>query len=405
MKFIENKEELGLLYNFKKIQKEYDKLEIPSHYFRPPFNEIENHKYFIELSERRTGKTTNWLLLGMVMNKLYDTRIIYVRQTLDMIAPKYANEIFNVITSWNDGEYIKKLTNNLYNSIKYNRRQFYYCHVDGEGKVTSIADKPFMHVVSIDNGQNLKSTFNVPTGDLILFDEFISRRYRPNEAVEFFDLCSTIIRGRLSPIIVMLANTINLNNEYFYELEIANKIKDMGYGDKRTVVTERGTRLFVEIIKIMDTVEQDKRRIHANKFFGFKNPQLTSIVGGDEVWAFEHVPHIIKYAKDGHEIEKHKIPHTPIYIRHYGELLRLWFIETEELGTFIEVTRATYMSEQSLHYIFVDDREEYLKYNEFKSLGRGTKLFKTIAKYVTLGKIYFQNNEIGNIFMKYLEEC
>lgn len=405
MKFIENKEEYGLLYDYAKIEKAYNKLEIPRQYFRPPFNELSKNKYFIELSERRTGKTTNWLLLGMVMNKLYDTKIVYVRQTIDMIAPKYANEIFAVIKSYNNGEYIKKLTDNRYNSIKYNRRKFYYCTTNDSGDVVDVCSEPFMHVVSIDNGMNLKSTFNVPTGDLILFDEFISKRYRPNEAIEFFDLCSTIIRGRLSPIIVMLANTINLNNEYFYELEIAREVKDLGYGDSKNVITERGTRLFVEIIRLVENEEVDKRRIHASKFFGFKNPQLTSIVGGSEVWAYEHVPHIVKYTDSGEKIEKHYVPHPPIYIRHYGEMLRLKFVDTDELGRFIEVTRAKYINENVRNYIFVDDRQDVLKHNEFKSLGKGTKIFKTISNYVTLGKIYFQNNEIGNIFYKYIEQC
>lgn len=341
----------------------------------------------------------------MVMNKIYDTRIIYVRQTSDMIAPKFSMEIFKIILDWNNGEYIRKLTNNRFNSIVYNTRKYYYAYVNDNGDVEKINNEPFMHAVSIDEGINMKSTFNVPKGDMILFDEFVSPRYRDNEAIKFFDLCSTIIRGRLSPFIVMLANTINLNNEYFYELEIANQIKDLGYGDKRSVTTEKGTRIFVEIIAITDEKEQDERRKHANMFFGFGNPMLTSIVGGEEVWAWEHVPHIPKYKEDGTKFDKTYLDIAPLYIRHYDTLLLIRFVSCDELGEFIEVTRAKYVNKNKKHYIFVDDKEEQLQHNEFKSLARGTKIFNIIAKFVTLGKIYFQNNEIGSIFYKYLEEC
>lgn len=405
MKYIDNKEENGLVYDFRKIEREYNKLKIPSKYFRPQFSQLPKHKYFVGLSERRTGKTTNWLLLGMVMNKLYDTRIIYVRQTSDMIAPKFSMEIFKIILDWKNGEYIRLLTNGKYNSIIYDTRKYYYACIDSNGVVERRHFEPFMHAVSIDEGINMKSTFNVPKGDMILFDEFVSPRYRDNEAIKFFDLCSTIIRGRLSPFIVMLANTINLNNEYFYELEIANTIKDMGYGDKMSITTDKGTRIFVEIIAITDIKEQDERRKHANLFFGFNNPMLTSIVGGEEVWAWEHVPHIPKLKEDGTRYDKYYLDVPPLYIRHYDTLLLIKFVTCEELGEFIEVTRAKYINKNKKHYIFVDDKEEELKHNEFKSLARGTHIFNVIAKFVTLGKIYFQNNEIGSIFYKYLEEC
>lgn len=400
-RYINGREELGIAYNWNLIEKEYLKLGIPSQYFKPPFSELHAHKYFINLSERRTGKTTNWLLLGMIMNKLYDTRIIYVRQTRDMIAPKYSNEIFNVITEWNNGEYIKRITGDVYNSIKYDTRKYYYCRRNEDGEIVSRAELPFMHCVSIDDGMDLKSTFNVPTGDLVLFDEFIGKRYAYNEAIQFFDLCSTIIRGRLSPIIVMLANTINLHSEYFYELDIAREVKNLSYGDRKSITTDRGTKILVEVIKIKDSKEVEERRRHNSLFFGFKNPKLTSITGGEEIWAYEQVPHITKYDKDGEKLDKIEVNYKGYYIKAYDELIKLTFMYNEKLGKFLEVTRATRVKSNST--IFVQRSQELLYNNEYKNLKVGSRIYSTIMRYVAHGKIYFQNNEIGNIFYDYLE--
>lgn len=370
--FINNKEEYGLLYNYALIEKEYNKLKVPNKYYRPPFSQLNHHKYFIGLSERRTGKTTNWLLMGMVMNKLYDTKIIYVRQNRDMITPKFSMEIFAVIEQYNEGEYIRKLTDGRYNSIKYDTRRYYYCEKDKEtGDILSMSPTPFMFVVSVDDGMNMKSTMNVPTGDLIIFDEFIGKRYAHNEAIQFFDLCSTIIRGRLSPIIVMVANTIDLHSQYFYELEIKNKIQHMKYGSKESITTDLGTKIFVELIKIKENKEIEDRRIHNSFFFGFKNPKLTSITGGEDIWAYERVPHIPKYDREGNLIEKDEIDTIPIYIKINDELIKLTFYQSELLGVTLEVTKATYIKNStSGTIILVDNRQELLYNQEYKALAK-----------------------------------
>lgn len=406
MKFIENKEENGMLYNEYLVQKEYDKLKIPTKYYRPPFAELSHHKYFIGLSERATGKTTNWLLYGMCKYKIYGAKIIYVRQTRDMIAPKFSMEVFNVILEYNNGEYIRKLTDGKYNSIRYDKRRYYYCLRDSEtNEVIEQSEDCFMHCVSIDDAMLMKSTFNVPRGDVILFDEFIGKHYAFNEAIQFFDLCSTIIRKRLSPIIVMVANTINLHSEYFYELEIKNKIKDMTYGDKKSIKTDLGTSIFIEIIKIQESEEYRKRREHNAMFFGFKSPKLTSITGGGDVWAYEHVPHICKYDKDGNRVNKSVIDIPKIYLKNGDDILLITLMYSDLLGHFMEVTKTTYTDKDKDRTIYlVDNRQDILYNNEYKSLSYGSKLYKLIEKYNTLGKIYFQNNEIGSIFYDYIDK-
>ena len=75
MKYINDNPEFGIQYDWKKIRKEFDKLQIPADVYDPTTAPLEKAKYFVETSERNIGKTTNWLLLGMVMNSMYGTII------------------------------------------------------------------------------------------------------------------------------------------------------------------------------------------------------------------------------------------------------------------------------------------------------------------------------------------
>ena len=83
--FIDGKEERGLLYDLRAIKKVYDSLGIPKEFFQLPWSALSNDKIIIELSERSTGKTTNWILFGLCMNKLYGTVIQYIRATENML--------------------------------------------------------------------------------------------------------------------------------------------------------------------------------------------------------------------------------------------------------------------------------------------------------------------------------
>ena len=68
--FIDGKQSNGLKYEFSLIRKEFKKLKIPGDFYNPSKCPFEKCKWFVNLSDRSTGKTTTWLLFGMVMNKL-----------------------------------------------------------------------------------------------------------------------------------------------------------------------------------------------------------------------------------------------------------------------------------------------------------------------------------------------
>ena len=213
-KYIDNKEEYGIDIDWKMIFSEYKKLHPPKEVYDPTTVPIGSAKYFQLLSERSSGKTTNWLIIGILLYKHYGIITQYIRQVEDMIKPSVAGEIFKVIINYGDGKYIRWITDGKYNSIYIHWKKAYLCKVDDDGKIIEQDNNHFLQFLSIDNSYNYKSGYNAPTGDLILFDEFIGKSYRPNEYVDFMDLLSTIIRKRKSPIVVMLSNGINLHSTY-----------------------------------------------------------------------------------------------------------------------------------------------------------------------------------------------
>lgn len=390
-KYIKNKPELGIEYDWNLIRKEYNKLGVPAGYYEIPWEAIQQgHKYIISLSERSTGKTTNLgLLVGLIMNKLYGTVICYVRATEDEVSPSHATKLTEVIRTYNDGEYIKKLTNGEYNSIYYRWRQFYYCHIDENGEMDKKANDPIIQVLSVSKSNDYKSTLNLPLGDWVVFDEFIGKFYRPDECLHFLDLLKTIIRDRHSPVVCMLANTINVNSQYFEELEISREVKRLNKGDKKSITTDRGTKIYVEIINIIRT--DNSHSLLNQLFYGFKNPKLASITGSD-VWAFECVPHILHNATNS---VKHI---NNLYLENGLELLKIELWTNNEQGTHLEIHRATKTYDDSI----ILTMGELKTTNYYWGLGDGI-FYNIITKLIDNRRVYFSSNEVGSIFKDYLE--
>lgn len=387
VKYINNKQELGIDYDWNLIKKEFNKLNIPSWVYNPTDVPLTKHKYFINMSERSAGKTTNWLLLGMVMYKLYGTVIQYVRQRADMIAPKNM-DIFNTILQY---KYIEKLTDGEYNCIHYSSRRYYLCHIDEHGNIDKIAQSYFMYCCSIDKGQDLKSSYNAPLGDIIIYDEFISKYYYPNEFVDFCDLVKTIIRDRQSPIIVMLANTIDRHSQYFNELEIYDDVQELRQGESKSIITDRGTHIYIELLGIKQE-RKNKLSIVNKLFFGFKNPQLSSITGED--WAIKNYQHIPNDEKQIHTISRN------IYIYHNSKLIRLDIVTHEELGVCMYVHWATRTYDDSIILTCCDrtDNRYIFKF------GTGS-LNQFINKMLKEKRIYFATNDVGSFFDNYVKYC
>lgn len=389
MKYIENDINNGIEYEWKLLRKDFKTLKIPKDVYDTSKNPFETSYIFVDVSERSVGKTTNWLLLGMLMYVRYGTIIQYIRQNELMITPKYMKDLMKTVREFN---YIEKITKGKYNDCVYKARRWTFVHVDEKGEIDLMDKSHFMMCLSIDKSEIYKSSYNAPTGDLVIFDEFTSKHYSGDEFVYFLDLVKTIQRERRSLKIVMLSNTLDVHNQYFHELEIFGTISKMNVGDKRDVITDGGTSIHINFIE-PNLQLKEKKSISNMLYYGFKNPKLNAITGLNGTWALKNCQRIPKN-KTYKSVDRH------IYISHNNLLMNLEIVDIDEIGIAMYVHYATFTYDDSiiltLDFIY-DDKHKY-------KLG-GKKLQKMILNMLEKSKIYYASNDVNSLFENYLKLC
>lgn len=371
--------------NFNKIIKEYQKLKCPPEVYNPcklPFN---NDKYFVICSERSIGKTTNILLFGMVAHELFGTQIQYIRQTEVMLEPKNMRQLFDTILQFN---YVKKITKGKWSSVLYYARGWYYCNRDESGKVTDQDERPFMFCLAINRNMVYKSTYNAPTGDIIIFDEFISKFYPQDEFIEFCDLVKTIIRERTTPIIFMLGNTLDRYHAYFSEMELLNIATSMPIGEHTETITHSGTPIYIEFA----TREKTEAKKTLNKiFFGFRNKKLGAITGAD--WSITPMQHIDK--TDTPELLTRNLYIT---IETYYINLELVYSDLYGYHVLAHFAKQTYPDS---HIYSLDHMLDY-RYRYKFGIDKLDKLIWTLYE---RKKFYYASNAVGALVEKYVSRC
>lgn len=387
IKYIDNNKEHGIKYDFNLIRKELAKLKCPDTVYNPfKSHVIKSGKWYLDLSERSTGKSTNWILLGMVMYKLYGTQTIYIRESVDMIRPAHSRQLFRTILEW---DYVSKVTDGAYNSVKYNSRSWYFYNTEKD----EASDDAFMVALSLDENSLNKSSFNAPRGDLIIFDEFISRHNYANQFVDFCDTLKTVIRERDSALIVMLANTIDRHSFWFKELGIYEQIQKMEIDSAKEYTNNGGTLISIALMGKSANMMPEHRKEHNRKFFGFLNPKLNAITGGD--WAMRIYPHPPKALEDDKPV---KISFNR-YIRHNNYLLQLELYKSGELGLYVVCHKANQTYDDSIIYTLDDIAAKNERYRW------GTnKLDKKLLELLKANKWYYATNLEGGLMDNYITE-
>ena len=384
LKYINNNPRYGIDYDWNLIKREFKKLKIPKEVYNPyMFHEVVSGKYIMDISERDTGKSTNWLLLAMVINKLYGSEIVYMRERVDMITPKNSAEIFKTILAY---DYVSQLTDGKYNRIRYASRRWYYWN-DETGEE---AIEPFMMGWGLDDSIDRKSSVQLPDSDLILFDEFISPYNYRDEFVDFEDAIKSIIRERDSPLIVLLANTINIQSQWFKEFEIYDQIKDMEPGQHKICVSSGGTIVDVGMVGHTTETMTEHRREHNARFFGFNNPKLNAIRGGG--WAMRVYQHPYKDTGIREVIQNR-------YIRHNGYLLRLSVMYSNEHGYYVIVHQAYDYRNDAIIYCI----DEQMEHKRFKYRWGTGQVDRKLWDLYTQNKWCYVSNTEGTLIDDYIK--
>lgn len=372
--------------NFKAVIKKYRSLKCPIGYFNPcglPYNV---DKYFIICTERSTGKTTNVLLFAMCAQWLFGNQIAYVREYSDMIERRNLKQLFATIKDYG---YIELITEGHYTDLVYQSHGWYYCNYDEEGKVADRSTDPFMLCLSVDQSDLYKSTLNMPTCSFIIFDEFISRgRMRQDSFIDWCDICKTIIRSRLDVWIFMLANTIDRNHQYFYEMELNDIVNSMPLGTSTEMVTHGGTPIYIDFYQPGVSPERTE---HNRLFFGFKNKKLGSITGSD--WSITPMPH--PKADDSRQIIA-----RCWYIKYEDKWINLELCKNENDGLHVIAHFSTKQPEKRDSVIYsmglmIDWRYHY-KFGH-------TDADKLIWTLYERKKWYYTSNAVGAVVEKYYQ--
>lgn len=379
----------GIKYNWKKIMKNYKALGIPKEYDYTEILPLDNEtlKWYNLNSERSVGKTTNILLIGMVMNQMYGTQIQLIRHHIAKAS--YYRELFNTIIMYKDGQYIKKLTNNQWNSVKYWQKRFFYCRVDGDGKEVERCEVPFCVSLSADDCYALCSTYEAPKGDWIILDECFNDRNTPDEFIRFVHLHKTITRERVSDKIFILGNTLDINNIWYRQLMIQGEIRKLKRGESKIVYTPEQMPIF---ISFLDNRMPEKRKIFNDLHYGFNNPELNAIVGNGE-WN-------VKMYNQTCELKDREMLVRGIYFSYHDDLyLEGSFIRTSS-GTYFEVHPCNELSARKGDILYV--LKLPIERNQIY-FGKDN-LSQTILKFIMNRRIVFNDNETGDLFEKFITE-
>ena len=389
VKYIDDDKEKGILYDWDLIRREYKKLKCPKRVYNPLKADFDKFGYVLAMSERSEGKTTNPLLIVMIMNKIYGTIGHYIRNRPDMITPKSLKDLFKTILEYH---YIEKITDGQYNNVYYYGKRWYYCNTDDTGRIVEKCPEHFMFCCSLPESDYLKSSYNCPKGDLIIFDEFImTDGYGYSDFIHFSDICKTIIRDRICPVIFMLSNSVDVSSPWFDELCIRDEANTIQQGETRQIVTSEGTHIYFEMLE--KNTSEIRQQVNT-RFWGFPNPKLAAITGKG-TWAVESYPHIRPYKDD----DEYQIIQNRLFVRQSGKLLKLQLIR-DDTGFAVHVMPATrtYKDSVILTHGDITSKQEVFGFG-----AKGTVL-DVYWRLYRANRFYYATNIDGALMRAYIKQ-
>lgn len=293
--------------------------------------------------------------------------------------------MFNGILANN---HVELLTKGQWTSIYYYASKWYLCRFDAKGK-RELADEPFMYAFSLTSMEHDKST-SYPRVTTIVFDEFIAREaYIPDEFVLFANTLSTIIRQRNNVKIIMLGNSVNKYCPYYTEMGLTH-VRSMRPGDLE--VYKYGQSGLLVAVEYTAPTKGGKR---SDIYFAFDNPKLAMITEGE--WELGVYPHCnVKYKP------KHIV--FTYFIKFNDDILQCEIINTgKENFTYIH-RKTTDIRHPDKDFVF---STEYSPLPNFSRMITKpiTNIEKKIAWYFSKDKVFYQDNEVGDIVRNYINFC
>lgn len=339
-------------------------------------------QYNMIIGERSNGKT--YAVLEEIIQNYFKNgkQGAIVRRWQDDFKGKRAPSMF---APHIQGGLISKYSGGRWDRIDYRSGCWYPARYDDQTDTIVRADDPLCYAFSLSSMEHDKST-SYPRITSICFDEFLTRGYYlVDEFVLFMNVVSTIVRQRTDVTIYMLGNTVSWTAPYFTEMGIKH-IRDMKQGTIDIYeYGESGLKVAVEYCK---SIADSKK---SNIYFAFDNPRLKMITSG--VWELDIYPHLpTKY--------NHKDVRGMFFICFEGDTLQCDVVQVDR-NAFIYVHRKTTPIKDYDNDVIYSLTNDY-RINHYQSLIRGRdRRSQTIAFLIKNNKIYYQNNEVGEIVKNY----
>ena len=353
--------------------------------------------YYVVYGQRSNGKTYSTLDYCLEDYFKFGHEFAYIRRWKEDIKLTKMNKLFDGLVR--DGK-IKKYSKGKFEDVFYYGRAFYlvgYENIKKEDGTMErkkiLSDKPFCYVYVLTEEEHDKG-FEAPQIYNIIFDEFIARsRYLPDEFITFTNVLSTIIRNRDNIKIFMLGNTVNRYSIYFNEMGLTNvKIQKIGTID----VYNYGESGLKVVVEYSDLPMKKKR---SDVYFAFDNPKLQMITRG--TWEIAIYPHLYP------EMKYRPIDIKYMYFIEFDDVLLQCDIvllkESKMLFTFIHI-KTTPIKEDNKYIVYSLSPNASPNYRR-NILRPFSKIEKLIVDLFLKDKVFYQNNEIGDVVRNYFNVC
>ena len=345
-----------------------------------------NADYNIIFGERSNGKTYAALEYGIkkFVESGYTEQTAILRRWREDIKGKRAETLYKSLES--NGR-IAELTNGEFTEVYYFNGKYYLSNYDTEIQKHVPHTKPLAYTFALSEMEHDKST-SYPDITTVVFDEYLTRRYYlPDEFILFMNVLSTIIRHRNNVKIFMLGNTVNKFCPYFVEMGL----KHIGQMEQGTIdVYKFGDDKLTIAVEYAAAMNVEKE---SNKYFCFDDREsVQMIING--AWEMAIYPHLkTRY-------EKKDILFT-YFIDFNGNLLQCEIVNKDnEYFTYIH-EKTTPIQNPDTDLIYSLEHNEKANYKR-RLIATTTPLETKIARFYALEKVFFQNNEIGEVVRNYI---
>ena len=390
-----------MFYDIAKIKKEIKKLHIPGKYFRINIDQFFNHDYYMMISIREnSAKTTQNLIFGAVLWKLYGTTTEYIRCDTAQIRQKGIENLYNTVKSLG---YIEQIFDGEWNDVEYKirSRKFFLVHKDEDGMVDKSCDVPICCVHSNEESEDLKSAYNNPNGNFIFFDEFMdSKRPTMNQWIEFMTNISTIGRigtrldektGKPLCHVMMAGNNTNMYSHWFDDFCISEEIANLKFGHYFEMKTRMGTSM---VVYMLDQDEELKEKVTKGKihFFGFDTKKSAQFNGITE-WSGRTYNHLNFSIRDLRPV------YNRIFIRHRNRLIQLELYKKENYFVFAHFASAP-LYDDNLILCLDPDATKKCEIYGYANFERNQRIFNIVKRFIRLkyeNRWYYSTNFVGEV--------